>query len=291
VSLWARGGKFRVRRGSQVVDFRSLIGRVDVAGRRIVADDPMGQRCRGGFLVTADGAEAEIASAPVPLRPGFTDALLGEADRARARLAAACGPERALEGWSTHLNVEVDRARARAVAQLVADRYAPALMLLMDGPTSPGLLVRPRSARLEIGGEFVTGDGLRAAAVMAAGAALTCERATSERHARRRLPRRHGGGIVPATMRYGHYIDRRAFGTDLYEHGRTTDLRTGRLRRTRSAQAWSRASRIRAAMLPACRPNLPMLVARGSNSCARPSRVSTDWQLLAMLATLPQCSR
>ena len=104
--------EFRVRRGSEVVDFRSLIDTVDVAGRRIVADDPLGHRCRGGFLVTADGAEAEIASAPVPLRPGFTDALLVEVDRARARLAAACGPERALEGWSTHLNVEVDRTRA-----------------------------------------------------------------------------------------------------------------------------------------------------------------------------------
>ena len=48
-------------------------------------------------------------------------------------------------------------------------------------------------------------------------------------------------GSWPATMRYGHYIDRRAFGTDLYEHGRATDLHAGRVRRTRSAQEHLRA--------------------------------------------------
>ena len=115
-------------------------------------------------------------------------------------------------------------------------RFAPALMLLMDGPASPGLLVRPRPARLEIGGEFVTGDGFRAAAVMAAGAVLTCERAASDRRARHTLPPAPQARIQPAKARYGHYVDRAAFGGDLYEHGRSMPFRVGRLRRTRLAQ-------------------------------------------------------
>ncbi len=49
--------------------------------------------------------------------------------------------------------------------------------------------------------------------------------------------------------------------------------------------AWSRAWRNRAATSPACRPNLPIPVARSLKSCARLSRASAGWQSLAMLAT------
>jgi hypothetical protein len=228
--------EFRVTSGGQPIDFRSIIADLDLQGRAIVADDPFARRCRGGFVVTADGPEAEIASPPVAMVPGFSRTLLTEADRARASLVDACGAARSVQGWSTHLNVEVAPARARATAQLVATRFAPALMLLMDGPTSPGLLVRPRPARLEIGGEFVTGDGLRAAAVMAAGAVLTCERAASDRRARRALPPAPDARIQPARARYGHYVDRSAYGGDLYEHGRSASFRIGALRRTQLAQ-------------------------------------------------------
>ena len=50
--------------------------------------------------------------------------------------------------------------------------FAPSLMLLMDAPSSPGLLVRPRRGRLEFGGEFVTGNQLAAAVLLAAGGAI-----------------------------------------------------------------------------------------------------------------------
>ena len=53
------------------------------------------------------------------------------------------------------------------------------------------------------------------------------------------------------------------------------------------APDWSRAWRDRAAMLPACPLNLPIPVARSSNSCARLSQGFGGWRSWPMLATLP----
>ena len=54
-----------------------------------------------------------------------------------------------------------------------------------------------------------------------------------------------------------------------------------RWRETRSAPAWSRVWRDRAATSPACRSSRPILLASGSNFCARLSPVSADWRSLA----------
>ena len=55
----------------------------------------------------------------------------------------------------------------------------------------------------------------------------------------------------------------------------------------RLAPDWSRAWRDRAAILPACPLNLPIPVARSSNSYARLSQGFGGWRSWPMLATLP----
>jgi hypothetical protein len=97
------------------------------------------------------------------------------------------------------------------------------MMLMLDDVGSPGLLVRPRPGRLELCGEFVAADDLRAAAIFALGSTLACAAEVS--HARSRLPSlelrlRYGD------QRYGWFVDRRAGGDDLYEFGRECVLQT-----------------------------------------------------------------
>jgi hypothetical protein len=124
-----------------------------------------------------------------------------------------------LTGYSTHINVEVADRRVAAVARLVARRLALPIMLSLDRTNSPGLLIRPRPGRLEVGGEFASGDQLRAAVVMTIGMVMLAERSLRFRW---RLPTVPGVNPEPAVERYGWYVDRRAFGPDLYQHGRST---------------------------------------------------------------------
>lgn len=227
--------EFRVIGPSGPLDFRPLLGAAPPDGLAIVPDDPRGYRCRGGGLLTADGDEAEIATSPVAVRPGFTAELDQLVRLGHGRLRAQVAPHLRVEGWSTHLNVEVADDAGQAVALLLASRFASSLMLLMDRSESPGLLVRPRPSRIELGGEYVVGDQLRAAMLMAAAATLVCERAVSSRLVRPSLPRRLQIELAPARARFGYYVDRAALGTDLYERGRTTGIRT-RWHRTTTAQ-------------------------------------------------------
>ena len=62
-----------------------------------------------------------------------------------------------------------------------------------------------------------------------------------------------------------------------------------RRRATRSAPAWSRAWRDRAATSPACRSSKPMLRPSDSNFCARLSAVSAGWRSWPMSAVPPSC--
>src|SRR5439155_21831708 len=125
----------------------------------------------------------------------------------------------ALTGASTHLSVEVDAKRNDALSRLYTQTFAPALMLLLDRAYSPGLLVRPRPGRTELCGEFAAGDALRAAAAFAAGSVRVLDRFLRER-GRAALPTRLQGRIEPARQRFGWYVDRTAFGPDLYRVGR-----------------------------------------------------------------------
>jgi hypothetical protein len=106
----------------------------------------------------------------------------------RTVVADALDPEHSLRGYSTHLNIEIDDRHVRLVATMIARRMAPALMLLLDGPQSPGLIVRPRHGRLELGGEFATGNQLIDAKTMACGMAMVADRAVIDRTFRSQLP-------------------------------------------------------------------------------------------------------
>jgi len=203
-------------------DFRTLVDALPLDGRRLDPDDPHAHRCRWGGVVTADGREAEVATPPVPVGPGAGADLEALARLGYRRLRAALPSAVRLEGYSTHLNVTVpDRSVVRA-ADRFARRLALPQMLLLDRADSPGLLVRPRRGRLEIGGEYAAGEQLRAAVVFAIAGAVACSR----------RPRLLRGLPVPsarlerANGRFGWYVDRCAAGVDLYRDGRSAAVPT-----------------------------------------------------------------
>ena len=213
--------EFQVYRGAQRLDFRRLYPRLAVDGRRLDPADPNAYRCASGLALTCDDAEAEVATPPVRGRPGFAGVLDGWSARGRADLERLLPADVSLRGFSTHLSVAMPDALNDRVSLLYARTFAPALMLLMDAPTSPGLLVRPRPGRTELCGEHVAGARLRAVAAFAVGSVRACAAAVAGRgQARSLLPPALRVAVAPAVERYGWYVDRRAFGPDLYAEGR-----------------------------------------------------------------------
>ncbi|MGI8676000.1 MAG: hypothetical protein ACR2JT_03600 [Nocardioidaceae bacterium] len=208
--------EFFVVSGSERVDFACWIRSGSVSGRRLDPADPHAHRQSCGGVITADGHEAEIATPPAALLPGFTGTLSASLSRLADRVRRTDGVED-MQGASTHLNVEVHDGCAVRTARRFSSTHAGAMMLLLDRRDSPGLLVRPRSGRLELGGEYATGRQLQAATVFAAAAGLHCEKARFARPLAR--PR-----LEAAVERYGWYVDRRAFGADLYSSGRRTKI-------------------------------------------------------------------
>ncbi len=212
--------EFEVRNDLGAVDVRSLWAGMNVSGVRADPTDPHATRL-AGCVVTLDGREAEYATAPVRVKPGFVDELAGLVAVARRELTAALPPGHWLVGVSTHINVSLTTRRDDRFARRWAELFAPSLMLLLDGPQSPGLLVRPRPGRLELGGEYSEGAPLAAAVAFAVGSVLALEQVGPRTLRRLRV----GMDVVPAVARYGWYIDRCAMGDDLYALGRATTLR------------------------------------------------------------------
>jgi len=219
--------EYRVLDGDNQLDFAPLLHTLKVDGLRLDPTDPNAYRTPWGGLVTSDGREAEVAIAPVTLQPGCTSEIEWRSVVARRTLLEALPDHLRIDGYSTHLNVEVDDDEVVAAGRLFVKRFAPAMMLLLDRSTSPGLLVRPRCGRLELGGEYCHGHQLRAAATFAAAGGLTSAAAVRSRDARRHLPRAVRSRVKPSNIRAGWYVDRRAFGTDLYRDGRQSVLRWG----------------------------------------------------------------
>ena len=214
--------EYTVQRAGETVDFRRHIHHLGLAGGALDPGDPNAHRCEWGGVVTADGCEAEIASPPELLRPGFATRLDDWARKGFEQLSTAM-PRLELSGYSTHISVEVPDRCAISVARRFVASFAAPTMLLLDNADSPGLLVRPRRGRLELCGDHLVGSQLRSAALFAAGATQIClEGSAVERRDRLRSQ------IVPATGRFGFYIDRRAFGVDLYSAARVASLQTRR---------------------------------------------------------------
>lgn len=220
--------EYRVFDGDRQVDFREVIHTLGLPRPFLDPGDLNAYWLPSGTKLTADEREAEIATPPEPVEPGFTSVVVARAAEARRDLQALLPPTWRLEGYSTHINVSVDNRIGDRVALDYAETFAPALMLLMDAPTSPGLLIRPRPGRLELGGEFAEGEQLAACVAFAVGSV----RATIAR----RLPPTLRVRLAPDDRRFGWYVDRRAFGPDLYRDGRSARL-TRRTGKTRTAQA------------------------------------------------------
>ncbi|MDQ6935725.1 MAG: hypothetical protein M3130_10630 [Actinomycetota bacterium] len=214
--------EFRVTVDGSQLDFESWARLGRVPGRRLDRGDPHAHRQATGGVLTADGAEAEIATPPARLAPGFTRLVQRDLGALRHALAGSVGSAE-VAGVSTHLNVEVDDRNVVRTARRFTEQHSGALMLLLDRAESPGLLLRPRRGRLELGGEYAVGHQLAAASVFAAAAA-------AETQLRALVPR--GPLVRPrvelAHERFGWYVDRDAFGADLYTSGR--NARLGRYR-------------------------------------------------------------
>ena len=140
--------------GDRQVDFADLVDRVvpSEAVARFAFDDTA-RIVRSGAIWTVDAPHAEVASAPRSLgqaSPARSRTMRSASERPSARRVAAVTHGRLL-GYSTHLNAFADGVDGWDLAEWFAARYAPAVMLLTERAGSPGLLVRPRPQRLEIG--------------------------------------------------------------------------------------------------------------------------------------------
>ena len=204
----------------EAVDFRAMIGELDFRPIGCDPSDPNARHLANGLMVTADGPEAEVVTPPIAVEPGCSWHASRWTSLGHTTLCASLGAHAELHGYSTHINVSVDADPLR-VAWLYARHFALPSMLLIDQPESPGLLVRPRPKRLEVGGEYAVGQQLRAALVFNLAAGAACAAAASGRSPSK-LPPAIYGDITAAVERPGWYIDRRAFGTDLYRYGRDT---------------------------------------------------------------------
>jgi hypothetical protein len=218
--------EFRVLSDTGGVDFRRVIHDLALGQPNLDPADPNAYRLPSGAAVTCDGGEAEIALPPVQIGPGFALEVAHRAEVERAALLALMPEGMRLEGCSTHLSVSLPDALTKRACQLYATTFAPALMLLMDRRESPGLLVRPRPGRVELGGEYIDGEPLVAAALFAVGSVLAFADAVAADDERRALPPQLSVRVEPALERFGWYVDRTAFGGDLYADGRSAALRT-----------------------------------------------------------------
>src|SRR5262245_33905200 len=200
------------------VDFRHLIHRLDVPGRRIDAADRHAYRGAWGGTITADGREAEIATPPSTVGPyvGQRAARLA-AEGAQLLLRALLrGPQpgvASIRGYSTHLSVHVPRGTEARAARWLAERHGATVAWLLDGPESPGILFRPRPGRVELGGDFVDGERLALAAVFAVGLVREAVARTTGLGggarwwvARLRLRRRPSTRPAAAVDRFGWFV-------------------------------------------------------------------------------------
>lgn len=216
--------EFVVRAPDRVIDFRELVRGLPLGGRPLDPGDRNAHRCAWGGVVTADGAEAEIAIPPLPRRPGFAARLERGAIHAREALRRALPAGLELVGYSTHLSLSMPKSINAAACRLFLSTFAPGLMLLADRAGSPGLLVRPRPGRMELATEYASGSQLQAVAAYAAGAAIATADALRS-GARPLLPPRVRAHAVQTADRYGWGLRRDAYGDDLLRGGRATRLR------------------------------------------------------------------
>lgn len=207
-------------RADAAVDFRGVIGGLGAGPPGLDPGDVNARRLASGTALTCDLGEAELAVRAERLGPGFAARVSARLSSDEAALARAVSPLFSLHGYTTHVSVSVERRLVEEVAWTYAETFGPAAMLMMDGRTSPGLLVRPRAGgRVELCGWYLSAEVRRGALAFAAGSILACVGAVLRRESSQ-LPPPVVGAIEPGAARHGWYLDRTAFGSDLYHLGR-----------------------------------------------------------------------
>lgn len=212
--------EFGVFEDGKQIDFSERIHDLQIPGSTLHPTNKDMFFTADGFAVIADGVVAEVATPPVTVEPSSVTSVATWAESARLELLRMT-PGLDMYGGSTHISISTgpnDR-----LSTLYARTFAAALMLLMDQPTSPGMLIRPRPGRLELCGEFVVGASLADAALFALGSVAAVE--AHIEGTRDALPDFLDVTLERGRRRYGWYVDREAFGSDLYERGRDTKLR------------------------------------------------------------------
>lgn len=177
-----------------------------------------------GYMLCCDGRDAEFATAPIELKGSGPIDLANEVVRCRGHLLQTLRKLglREVRGYSTHLSISAPAGRERELAEAAAVRIGPALILLMEGPRSPGLLIRTRRGRLEVGSEYMDDEQrLAAAVVLLAGLvhAYLYHQAAWEQ-----LPALKLKHWEEAITRPGLYLPHDAYGASIHALGRAASL-------------------------------------------------------------------
>lgn len=214
--------EYSLHAGGERLDFRNLIHDLPIPGRRLDPGDLNAYRGPSGLVITCDAEDAEVVSPPLAVRPGFGIEVAAWAEHGRAELSRLLPTGIAVQPFSTHLSASMPADIVDSACALFARTFAPALMLMLDGPDSHGVFVRPRPGRLEVCGEHAMGARLTGAAALVAGGATACAAAVSGGlHGAGHLPPLLSVDVRPATGRRGLFVGRTvAFGYDLYAVGR-----------------------------------------------------------------------
>lgn len=217
--------EFELFQNGERLDFRtlfpSLVSRLSSVPFR---DSDTAVLLEAGYMLACDGQDAEIATAPISYRRAGLPTLAREVSRCRGHLLQLLANHgiREVRGYSTHVSVSVPAGHEWEFATAAACTFAPALLLLMEARVSPGLLIRPRRGRLEIGSEYIDSEEqLEACLVFLAAAAHAWAQAGTTWG---KLPRVRLERWQEANIRPGIYLPPDAFGESLHQHGRLAVL-------------------------------------------------------------------
>ncbi len=217
--------EFELFAGGTKLDFQALFPRT-IKGTRAVPFRNCDRAVivESGYMLATDGREAEFATAPIRSSADGCLSLADEVSRCREHLlrtlhALAVDDVR---GYSTHLNISVPIGRESEIAAIISTTAAPALILLMEAKQSPGLLLRPRRGRFEVGSEYIDDNKqLAAAAVFLTGVILAYLGQTSNWD---QIPRICLKRSEAANIRAGIYLPHDAYGESPYTLGREARL-------------------------------------------------------------------
>ncbi|MCL4530125.1 MAG: SH3 domain-containing protein [Chloroflexi bacterium] len=217
--------EFDLLGGDRYLDFRRLFPRV-IAHMRSVPfrNCDSAVILDAGYMLACDGREAEFATAPIDSHGDGCLTLAREAVHCRTHLVNLLAQNniQQVRGYSTHLNISVPIGREWEIASAFSTTIAPALILLMEARQSPGLLIRPRRGRLEIGSEYIDDETQLAAAIILLTGAVRSY--LHDPSLWKQFPRVCLKKWEDANIRPGIYLPHDAYGESMHELGRTARL-------------------------------------------------------------------